>query len=169
MERNNIVTFKGNPVTLAGNEIKKGDTAPDFAATVKDMTPFKLSGYIGEIIIISAVPSLDTKVCELQTMRFNSEAEKLKAKVITISMDLPFAQSRFCESHNIQNGIVISDYKDREFANKYGLYIKELGLIARSIFVIDKTGKVAYMEIVKETGTHPDYDTAIAEAKKLGA
>lgn len=169
MERNNIVTSKGNPVTLTGTPVNIGETAPEFTATVKDMTPFKLSDHKGQVILISAVPSLDTKICELQTMRFNSEAEKLNAKIITISMDLPFAQSRFCESHNIKNGIVISDYKDRDFANKYGVYIKELGLIARSIFIIDKTGKVAYTEIVKETGTHPDYDTAIAEAKKLGA
>jgi thiol peroxidase len=169
MERRGIITFQGNGLTLLGPDLKVGDRAPDFNAVDKDMKPVKLSDFKGEIVVISAVPSLDTHVCELQTTRFNQEASALNARVLTISMDLPFAQSRFCDAFNIKNLILISDYKDREFSNSYGLYIKEIGLIARSIFIIDKDGKIAYREIVNEITTHPDYDRAIAEAKKLGA
>jgi len=169
MERKDIITIKGNPVTLIGNEVKVGDMAPDFTALTNDYAPVKLSDFRGRVIIISAVPSLDTKVCELQTIRFNQEAAKLNAVILTISMDLPFAQARFCSSLKIENLKTLSDVRDREFSHAYGIYIKEMGLIARSVFIIDKQGKVAYFEIVKELGMHPDYDRAIAEAKKLGA
>ena len=169
MERSDIITLQGNKLTLIGPDLKVGDMAPDFTAIDKGMKPVRLSDMKGEIIIMSAVPSLDTQVCELQTTRFNQVAADLKARVLTISMDLPFAQSRFCDTFNIENLILLSDYKDREFSNAYGLYIKEIGLIARSIFIIDKEGMIAYQEIVKEIASQPDYDRAIAEAKKLGA
>lgn len=169
MERSDIVTLQGNKLTLIGPDIQVGDMAPDFSAIDKGMKPVRLSDMKGEILIISAVPSLDTQVCELQTTRFNQEASNLRARVLTISMDLPFAQSRFCDTFNIENLILLSDYKDREFSNAYGLYIKEIGLIARSIFIIDRDGRIAYREIVKDIASQPDYDRAIAEAKKLGA
>lgn len=169
MERSDIVTLQGNKLTLIGPDIQVGDMAPDFSAIDKGMKPVRLSDMKGEILIISAVPSLDTQVCELQTTRFNQEASGLRARVLTISMDLPFAQSRFCDTFNIENLILLSDYKDREFSNAYGLYIKEIGLIARSIFIIDRDGRIAYREIVKDIASQPDYDRAIAEAKKLGA
>ncbi|MCP4136480.1 MAG: thiol peroxidase [bacterium] len=167
MERENIVTINGNALTLVGPDVKEGDTAPDFTVLNGDLAPVKFSDFAGRVVIISAVPSLDTPVCELQTKRFNAEASKMEAKILTISMDLPFAQQRFCESFSIENVQILSDFKDREFAHAYGLYIKELGLIARSIFVIGKDGKIAYREIVSEVGEHPNYDKALEEAKKL--
>lgn len=163
------VRFHGNITTLKGHEVKVGDKAPDFTAVAPDMKPVKLSDYQGEIVIISAVPSLDTPVCEMQTKRFNEEAAKLNARILTISMDLPFAQKRFCDSFSIGNVTTVSDFKVREFSDKYGLYVEDLGLIARAVLVIDKQGIVTYQEIVSDIGQHPDYDKALAEARKLGA
>jgi len=169
MEENITVTFKNRPVTLIGPGLKAGDIAPDFNVTDNNLQPFKFSGLKGEIVIISSVPSIDTSVCELQTIRFNEEASKLNAAVLTISMDLHFAQKRFCDSFTIKDTTLLSDYKDRDFSKKFGLYIKELGLIARAVFVIDKDGKISYREIVDDISHHPDYDRAIEEAKKAGA
>ncbi|TAL32720.1 MAG: thiol peroxidase [Spirochaetes bacterium] len=169
MERTGITTFKGAPVTLAGNEVKVGDMAPDFTALNIDLGPVKLSSFRGQVVILSVVPSLDTKVCELQTKRFNEEASKLRAKILTISMDLPFAQRRFCDSFKIDNVTTLSDFKDREFGQKYGMTVKELGLLARGVIVVDKEGKISYIQIVKEVGTEPDYAPVLAEAKRLGA
>lgn len=163
------ITAGGNPVTLEGIQPSIGNQAPDFSAINTEMKPVTLKELTGGILIISGVPSLDTKVCELQTIRFNTEAATLKAKLVTISMDLPFAQKRFCDSHSIGNSVTLSDFKDREFAKNYGLYIKELGLIARSVFVINPEGKITYMEIVKEISTHPDYDRVLEEVRKIGA
>jgi thiol peroxidase len=163
------VKFHGNAMELQGKEIKVGDIAPDFAAVATDMRQVKLSDFKGEIVIISAVPSLDTPVCELQTKRFNEEAAKLKAKVLTISMDLPFAQRRFCDSFRIGNITTVSDYRIRDFSQKYGLYIKDLGLIARAVIVVGRDGKIAYLEVVPEVVEHPDYDKALEAAKNLGA
>ncbi len=168
MERKGIVTFKGGPVTLLGPEIKIGDTAPDFTVLDNTLKPVTLSQFRGRVVIISVVPSLDTPVCELQTRRFNQDAAGLNAQVLTISMDLPFAQKRFCDSFKIENVLTLSDFRDREFGRSYGLVIKELGLLARAVFVIDRDGKVAYREIVKETGEQPDYDAAIEAARTLG-
>src|SRR3989338_2283671 len=133
MERKNVITFKGNPLTLVGPELKTGDSAPDFTACDSGLQPVKLSSFAGKTVIISAVPSLDTPVCEIQTKKFNQEAAALNAKVLTISVDLPFAQKRFCDTFKIQNVVVLSDYKDRDFAHQYGLYIQELGLISRAV------------------------------------
>ncbi|OQB19973.1 MAG: putative thiol peroxidase [candidate division BRC1 bacterium ADurb.Bin183] len=167
MERTGIITFKGQGMTLLGQGVKVGDEAPDFAAVDSGLAPVRLSDFKGQVIIISAVPSLDTPVCELQTTRFNEEASSLKAKIVTISMDLPFAQKRFCSVHDINNITLLSDYQERDFAMKYGLLIKELKLIARAIFVIGKDGRIAYMEIVPEVTNHPDYDKALEAAKRL--
>ena len=169
MERKGIVTFHGNGMTLVGTDIKPGDAAPEFAALNGELAPVRLADFKDKIVIISSVPSLDTPVCELQTKRFNDEAAKLKAAVITISMDLPFAQKRFCDSFNVKGVTMLSDFRDREFSHAFGLYIKELGLIARAVYVIDAKGRVAYREIVSDISNQPDYDKALAEAKRLGA
>jgi thiol peroxidase len=168
MENSNTVTFKGAPVNLTGDEVKLGDTAPAFTAMDPSMKAVKLSDFRGDLLIISVVPSLDTSVCELQTKRFNEEAGRLNAKVLTISMDLPFAQRRFCDSFKIGNITVLSDFKDREFGKKYGLLIKELGLLARAVLIIDKGGKLAYRQIVREISEQPDYNEVLAEARRLG-
>lgn len=163
------ITKHGDPLTLKGDEISVGDTAPDFTALDVNFKEVKLSDFKGEVVIISAVPSLDTSVCELQTEKFNEEAAKLKAKVITVSMDLPFAQKRFCSSHTINSSITLSDFKEREFANKYGLYINELGLIARAVLIINAEGKVVYKEIVSDISEHPNYDAVLNAVKEYEA
>jgi len=165
MERKGIITFKGNGLTLDGPEIKVGDTAPDFTCLDQALKPVKLSNFKGQTVVISVVPSLDTPVCEIQTKKFNQEATGLNAKILTISMDLPFAQKRFCDAFNIQNVVVLSDYKDHDFANKYGLLIKELGLLSRAVLVIGKNGKIDYTEIVKEVTLEPNYKAALEKVK----
>ena len=165
MERKNVITFKGSPLTLVGPELKIGDVAPDFTVTSRELKPVKLSDFKGQTVVISVVPSLDTPVCETQTKKFNQEATSLSAKVLTISVDLPFAQNRFCSSFNIQNVQVVSDYKDREFGNKYGVWIKELGLLSRAVFVIGKDEKIQYIEIVKEVTQEPNYASALDKVR----
>jgi thiol peroxidase len=165
MERKNTITFKGNPMTLVGPELKVGDTAPDFTATGEGLKPVKLSDFKGRTVVISSVPSLDTPVCAAQTMKFNQEAGSLNAKILTVSLDLPFAQKRFCESQKIQNVTVVSDYKDRDFAAKYGLLIKELGLLTRAVLVVAPNGKLTYVEIVKEVTQEPNYTAAIGKVR----
>jgi thioredoxin-dependent peroxiredoxin len=169
MERTGVVTFKGNPVTLVGPELKVGDPAPDFVATNSTLADFKLSDLKGEVVIISAVPSIDTGVCELQTKRFNAEAANLNAKVVTISLDLPFAQKRFCGANDVTTNVLVSDYKYRSFQHAYGILMKELGLLSRSVFVIDKEGTLVYQQIVGEGVEQPNYDAAVAAAKAAGA
>jgi thiol peroxidase len=156
-------------MTLIGPDLAVGQQAPDFTAVGFDLRPVKLSDFRGQVVVISSVPSLDTGVCAAQTQRFNREAAGLSAKILTISMDLPFAQNRFCADNAIQNLVTVSDHKDRAFATNYGLYIKELGLLARAVLVIDKQGKIVHREIVPEIASHPDYDAVIAAAKQAGA
>lgn len=168
MKRTGIITFKGNPLTLLGDEIKVGDVAPDFVATKNDLSPFKLSELKGKVIIISSMPSVDTGICELQTIRFNQEAKKHpELHIVTISMDLPFALGRFCANKDVTNAATLSDYKNREFAHKYGFFIEELALDARGIVVIDKNGIVKHVEYTKEVTTEPDYDKALKIAAEL--
>lgn len=167
MERSGVITFKGNPLTLVGPQIKVGYPSPDFTVVDGDLKPVKLSDFKGQLVIISSVPSLDTPVCEMQTKRFNQEAAKLDAKVLSISMDLPFAQKRFCNANSVENVLVLSDYMDHDFAKTFGLLIKELRLLARAVLIIDKKGKVAYIQIVKEVATEPDYDAVLKEVAKL--
>jgi len=169
MERTGIVTFGGNAVTLAGNEVVVGQEAPNFGAVKQD-----LSGYDfyketeGKVVIISAVPSVDTGVCEFQTSKFNEEATNLSedVHVVTISVDLPFAQGRFCGAHGIENISVVSDYKDLSFGENYGFILKEFRLLERGIVVIDKNKKVTYVEYVSEVTNHVDYDKALEAVKK---
>ncbi|WP_347450625.1 thiol peroxidase [Acetoanaerobium sticklandii] len=167
-KRQNIVTMKGNSITLLGNEIKVGDNAPDFTVVDNDLNPFVFSSEPASVKIISVVPSLDTSVCEFQTTHFNETASELgDVKIITISVDLPFAQKRFCVGKGIDKVKVYSDYKDLSFGLNYGFVMEELRLLARGIVVIDKNNKVTYVEYVKEATDHPNYDKAIEEARKL--
>jgi len=165
--RSNI-TMGGKPITLLGNEIKVGDKAPSFVAVNKDMTPFDSESLSGKLKIISVVPSVDTKICELQTISFNEEAAKNPDVIIlTISVDLPFAQRRFCGANGIDNSIVVSDYQKLDFGLKYGFAIDELRLLSRGIVVVDQNDVVRYVEYVKEVGTHPDYDKVLDFIKTI--
>lgn len=160
------VTFGGNPVTLVGNEINIGDQAPNFTVLANDLSEVSLEDYKGQKVLISVVPSIDTGVCDAQTRRFNEEASKLSdVKVLTISVDLPFAQNRYCAAQGIDNVQVLSDHREVSFGEKYGVLIKELRLLARSIFVVDSSGKVTYKEIVSEVTNHPNYEAALEAVK----
>ncbi len=168
MNKRSVTTFAGNPVTLLGNEVKVGDKAPNFTCIKGDLSPFTLKDVEGKVKLISVVPSVDTGVCELQTIRFNQEASQLSdAAVITISCDLPFAQARFCGAKGIENAVVVSDYRDNDFGINYGFLMEEFKLLNRGIVVIDKDDVVRYVEYVSENTDHPDYDKAIAAAKAL--
>lgn len=169
MERKGMVTFAGNPLTLSGNEVKVGDKAPSFTVLDKDLSEVKLSDFAGKVKIISVTPSLDTPVCDLQARKFNEEAGTLgdQVAVINISMDLPFAIARFCTSAGIEKIRTLSDHRDASFGNAYGVLIKELRLLARSIFVIDQSDIIRYIELVPEITNQPDYEKALAEARKL--
>lgn len=159
------VKFGGNPVELAGTEIHIGDTIADFKAMKNDLSQFKLSEIQGKKLIV-AVPSLDTSVCDAEVRRFNKEATSLKdVTVITISMDLPFAQARWCGAAGIENVITVSDFKDRDFAYTFGAYLPNVGLIARSIFLLDENNTVRYVEYVPEVTDHPDYEAALGAAR----
>jgi thiol peroxidase len=160
------VTFKGNPVTLIGNEVKVGDTAPDFKVLANDLSEVTLADTKGYVRLISVVPSIDTGVCDAQTRRFNEEAAKLdNVKVLTISVDLPFAQKRWCGANGIENVQTLSDHRDVSFGEAYGVLIKELRLLARAVFVVDSNDKVTYVEYVPEATNHPNYEAAIEAAK----
>jgi thiol peroxidase len=164
-ERSGLVTIHGNPLTLVGNEINVGDRAPEFEVLGNDLQPVKLSDYQGKIRVISAIPSLDTPVCDMETRRFNTEAAKLGEDVVilTISMDLPFAQKRWCAAAGVDRVVTVSDHRRAEFGHAYGILIKELRLLARAVFVIDPQGIVRYVQLVGEVGQEPDY-TAVIEA-----
>ena len=167
-ERKGVVTFAGSEVTLLGQEAKVGEKAPDFTLTNQDLSQLKFSETNGKIRLISLVPSLDTGVCSLQTRRFNEEASKIKdVQIITVSMDLPFAQARFCGAEGIKNMTVASDYRDRDFGEKFGFLMKETMLLARGIVIVDKDDTIKYVEYVPEVTNHVNYDKALEEAKKL--
>jgi thiol peroxidase len=167
-ERKDVVTFKGNPLTLVGNPVKVGDKAPDAEVLANDLLPVRLSGFRGKICVICSVPSLDTPVCDTQTRKFNEQAASLgdDVVVLTISMDLPFAQKRWCGSANIKNVQTLSDHNKAEFGNAFGLLIKELRLLARAVFVVDADGIIRYIQIVDELTHEPDYEAAIKAAKE---
>ena len=168
-EKTGLVAFKGNPITLLGPEIKVGDRAPQFQVVDNGMQPVNLGRYAGQIKIISSVPSLDTPVCSMETRRFNEEAEKLpeKVSVLTISMDLPFAQARWCAAAGVEKVKTFSDYQDRSFGMAYGVLIKELKLLARTIFIVDGQDVVRYVEVVPEIGKEPNYEEVLNAARAL--
>jgi len=168
-ERKGIVTVFGNAMTLLGNAVTVGQKAPDFVALDNDLNPKTPADYAGKVLIIAAVPSLDTPVCDVETRRFNSEASKLGegVHILTISMDLPFAQKRWCAAAGIDRITTLSDHRDASFGINFGVLIKELRLLARAVFVVGKDGTVKYMEIVPEATHEPNYDAALAAAKAL--
>lgn len=166
-ERKGAATFQGNPLTLVGPELKKGDKAPDFKLTDTGLKPVALVDSKGKTRLVSVVPSIDTPVCDLQTKRFNQEASKLPANVavLTVSMDLPFAQSRWCGAAGADKVQMLSDYQEHAFGQAYGVLIKELQLLSRAIFVIGADDTIQYVEYVKEITTHPDYEKALQSLK----
>lgn len=167
-ERKDQIKMDGDAVTLVGEEIKVGDTAPEFTAVNNDLSSFSSKEKEGSVRVFSVLPSLDTKVCKKQTNRFNKMAADLEGvEVVTISVDLPFAQQRFKEDNNIENILLVSDHKDVDFGEKYGFLIKELRLLGRGIVVVDKDNKVKYVEYVSEVTDEPNYDKALEEIKKL--
>jgi len=168
-ERTGLVTIRGNPMTLLGAEARVGDPAPDFEALNNDLAPVKLSSLRGKICLISSVPSLDTPVCDTETRRFNKDAAGLHpdVEILTISMDLPFAQKRWCGAANVDRVRTFSDHRDASFGLAYGVLIKELRLLARALFVVDRRGILEYQELVKEVASEPDYEAAYRAIRKL--
>ena len=167
-EAKNTIKFKGNPLTLAGNLPGVGETAPDFEVLTNDLSPFKLSEHQGKVLVICSVPSLDTSVCDTEIRKFNEKATSLgeDVAVLVISMDLPFAQKRWCGAAGVENVQTLSDHKNAQFGSTYGALIKELRLLARAVFVVDKKGVIRYIEVVDELTNEPDYETALKAAKE---
>ncbi|MBM7692894.1 thiol peroxidase [Peribacillus deserti] len=160
------ITFKGNPVTLLGNEVKVGDKAPNFTVLANDLSEVSLEDSKGSVRLISVVPSIDTGVCDAQTRRFNEEASNLgNVKILTISVDLPFAQKRWCGANGIENVQTLSDHRDLSFGEAFGVAIQELRLLARAVFVVNSSDEVIYAEYVSEATDHPDYESAIEAVK----
>jgi len=168
-EKSGGVTMKGNPLTLVGPRPQVGAKAPEFEVLNNDLQPVKLSAYAGKVVIICSVPSLDTPVCDLETRRFNSEAASLDPDVVilTVSMDLPFAQKRWCGAAGVERVVTLSDHREASFGRAYGLLIKELRLLARAVLVVDRKGVLRYLELVKELTQEPDYEAALSAARKL--
>jgi len=169
-ERTGLVTLKGNPVTLVGNEVKVGQKAPDAELVANDLSTVRLSALgRGKVCIITSVPSLDTPVCDMETRCFNQEAGGLgdDVTVLTVSMDLPFAQGRWCGAAGVKNVRTLSDHRDAAFGTSYGVLIQGLRLLARAVFVVDKQSVVRHVEFVKEVSSEPNYEAALNAAKKL--
>ena len=161
--------MKGHPLTLVGQEVQVGALAPDFEVIANDLSPFKFSALKGTVCIISAVPSLDTPTCDIETRWFNEEAAKLgpEVAILTISMDLPFAQRRWCGAAGVDRVKTYSDHREAAFGMAYGVLIKELRLLARAVFVVDKTGTLRYMQMVKEVANEPNYDEVLKAVAQL--
>ena len=167
-QRPGAVTFKGNPMTLIGPELKPGAPAPEFQALGTDLAPVTLSSLKGKTVLISVTPSLDTPVCDQQAKRFNEEAATLpNVQALNVSMDLPFAQRRWCGASGVDRIKTLSDHRDASFGAAYGVLIKEMRLLARSVFVVDAGGTLRYVEYVPEVASHPNYDAALAAVKQL--
>ncbi|MFC1623966.1 thiol peroxidase [Candidatus Omnitrophota bacterium] len=169
MERKNAVTMKGSPLTLLGEGLKTGEKAKDFKVLSNKLEELSLDKFKNKIKLIASVPSLDTPVCDSEIKRFNDEASKLSKDlvIIFISMDLPFAQKRFCQANNINKVNTLSDHRDADFGLKYGVLIKELRLLARAIFIIDKSDIIRYVQLVRELSSPPDYEAALEALKEI--
>ena len=167
-ERTGLVTMKGNPLTLLGGVLQVGDKAPDVALLNNDLQPVNLSDYRGQILVVSSVPSLDTPVCDMETRRFNQEAESVgqDVKILTVSMDLPFAQKRWCGAAGVKHVITLSDHRDAAFGKEFGVLIKELRLLARAVFIIDREGVIRYIQLVQELSQEPDYGSILSALKE---
>jgi thioredoxin-dependent peroxiredoxin len=168
-ERPGLITIHGNPLTLVGEEIRVGTPAPDCDLLDNDLNPVKLSSFRGQVVILTSVPSLDTPVCDLETRRFNDEAALLgpDVKIITVSMDLPFAQKRWCGAAGVEKVKTLSDHRQAAFGQAYGVLIKELRLLARAVFIVDRTGTVQFVQLVKEVASEPDYEAVMQALKQV--
>ncbi|MCP4626196.1 MAG: thiol peroxidase [bacterium] len=168
-ERIGEITFQGNPLTLIGSAVNVGDSVPDVALLGNDLSPVQLSAYKGKVCVISVVPSLDTPVCDTQTRKFNEEAGNLgeNVAILTMSMDLPFAQARWCGAAGVDKVATLSDHRDAAFGEAFGLLIKELRLLARAVLVVDQEGIIQYNQLVKEVTEEPDYSAVLEAVKKL--
>ena len=168
-ERSNAVTLRGKAFTLVGPELQVGDPAPEFTILQsKNMSPFSASDLTGKARVLSVIPSLDTPVCEAQTRRFQKEAENLEeVRIYTISMDLPFAQTRWCRAAGVDKVQMLSDHRDASFSQAYGTLIKELRLDCRALFVLDEENRLCYVEYVREVADHPDYDKALDAIRQV--
>ena len=170
MERPGATTMRGNPLTLIGPELKAGDKAPDFKLVDNSLKNVTLADTGHNVRIISVVPSLDTPVCDAQTKRFNEEAAKLPGvDILTVSMDLPFAQKRWCGAFGVDKVKMLSDHRDGSFGSNYGTLIKDLRIESRAIFVLDPNNTIRHVEYVKEVAEHPNYDTALSAARSATA
>lgn len=168
MERPGATTMRGKPLTLLGPELKSGEKAPDFDVVSDTLQPVTLGATGAAVRIFSVVPSLDTPVCDAQTKRFNEEAAKLPGvEIYTVSMDLPFAQKRWCGAFGIDNVKMLSDHRTGSFGEHYGTMIKDLRIESRAIFVLDKDNTIKHVEYVKEVADHPNYDAALSAARSL--
>jgi thioredoxin-dependent peroxiredoxin len=166
MERPGATTMRGNPLTLIGPELKAGDAAPDFSVIDSSLKPVTLKDTGSSVRIISVVPSLDTPVCDAQTKRFNEEAAKLAdVEILTVSMDLPFAQKRWCGAFGVDKVKMLSDHRDASFGSNYGTLIKDMRIESRAIFVIDQKNQIRHAEYVKEVADFPNYEAALTAAK----
>ena len=170
-ERSGAVTMRGNPLTLLGKELKSGDKAPGFKLIGKGLKEVSLDDFKGKVKIISTIPSVDTPVCDAETRRFNEEAAKLppNVEVLTVSMDLPFAQARWCGAAGVDKVTTLSDCRGANFGEAYGVLIKELHLLARVVFVVDKNDKITYTEYVKEVAEQPNFEAVLDAARKAAA
>jgi len=168
-ERNGLVTLRGTPMTLVGTPLNEKDAAPDVTLLSNDLSPVNISDYKGNICLISTVPSLDTPICDLQTRRFNQEVTQIKDNihVLTVSVDLPFAQKRWCGASGMDNVITLSDHRETAFGMAYGVLMKEVRLLARAVFILDETGTLQYQEIVSEIGTEPDFAAAFSGLQSI--
>ncbi|KDE96484.1 peroxidase [Staphylococcus sp. TE8] len=161
------ITFKNDPITLSGQQVKEGDIAPDFTVLDNSLNQITLEDYKGKKKLISVVPSIDTGVCDQQTRKFNEEASQEDGVVLTISVDLPFAQKRWCASNGLENVVTLSDHRDLSFGENFGVVMEELRLLARSVFVLDESNKIVYKEIVSEGTNFPDFDSALEAYRNI--
>lgn len=161
------ITFKNDPITLSGQQVKEGDIAPNFTVLDNSLNQITLEDYKGKKKLISVVPSIDTGVCDQQTRKFNEEASQEDGVVLTISVDLPFAQKRWCASNGLENVVTLSDHRDLSFGENFGVVMEELRLLARSVFVLDESNKIVYKEIVSEGTNFPDFDAALEAYRNI--
>ena len=168
VQRTGVTTFRGRPVTLLGNAVGVGDPAPDFTVLANDFSPLTLASSTGKVRVFSVVPSLDTEVCDRQTRRFNEEAAGLGGvTVLTISVDLPFAQQRWCGASGLPGVQTASDHRDLSFGLAYGVAVAELRVLARAVFVVDTADRVSYVEYVPEIGQSPNFEAAMEAVRAL--
>lgn len=168
-EIKNKVTVNGNPLTLAGNELKVGDKAPNFVLMNNNMKEVTLEHYAGKVLVIATLPSLDTPTCDMEVKRFNNEAIKMSddIQILAISMDLPFAQKRWCANAGVDRVHTLSDYKTGQFSIDYGLLIEEMQLSARAVFILDKNHNINYIQFVSDISKEPDYEEVLRALKEI--